>query len=84
MRSTGGMWPRPQPSRLSMLASHNSRSNGDTNIPTRDERRSVAEDSSIAHFPKPNSQGDSGPRPSTTQIDDEREGLCQHLQLIDR
>jgi len=78
--SDNGTGPHSRPSRLSTLASHNSWSNSGANIPTRGERRSVAEDSNVTHFPKPNPQGDSGLRPSTTQIDDEREGYqCLHL-----
>ena len=72
--SDNGMGPHPRPSRISTLASHNSWSNNGTNIPTRGERRSVSGDFGVTRFPKPNHQGDSDPRLSTTQTDErERE-----------
>jgi hypothetical protein len=80
--SDSGMGAHPRPPRLSTLASHNSWPNGGANVSTRGECRSVLKGSNITHFPKPNRQGDSDLRPSTTQNDDERG--CQDFQLIDK
>ena len=82
--SDNGMGPHSRPPRLSTLTSHNSWPNGGANVPARGECRSVVEDLNVTHFPKPNLQGDSDLRPSTIQIDDERERGCQCLQIINK